>query len=41
VITYRDGQKHGEMKIYGSKGKKLITHKLYKNGDVKKNFLKQ
>ena len=41
VITYKDGQKHGEMKVYDSKGKKLIAHKQYKNGAIKKNLLEQ
>jgi|GEM_PF-823223 len=40
-IGYKNGVKHGEMKIYDSKGRKLIAHKLYKNGKFKKDLLKR
>ena len=38
VINYKNGKKHGEMKIYDRKGKKVISNKLYKNGEFKKNL---
>ncbi len=38
-IGYKEGKKHGEMKVYDAKGRKLIAHKLYKNGSLKKNLL--
>ncbi len=41
IIAYKDGKKHGEMKVYDAKGKRLLAHKLYKNGTFKKNLLNQ
>lgn len=41
IIAYKDGKKHGEMKVYDAKGKRLIAHKLYKDGEFKKNLLSE